>query len=250
MAKFKVGDKVEVISKKYYTAANIGDKGTVVQVVFPNGHDSGYAVQMDRKNPRYHSCNGLVPWGYGQILWGECLKLVEEKPTREFKLIITSSGDTTTAKLIHGKDISEEATVTRYNKDEYSEKAAVEAVTKKIFGEDEKKEELFNGKVVCLMDLTYIPKYTKGRVYEFVNGNCKDDSENVINFRYTLEEVEKSKWFLPAILYGASILIQLIFVGDLTQTSGLSAGDAIDSSGILQVISTLGMFFCTGLAMI
>ena len=199
MAKFKVGDKVEVISKKYYTAASIGDKGTVVQVDFPNGHDSGYAVQMDRKNPRYHNCNGLVPWGYGQILWGECLKLVEEKPTREFKLIITSSGDTTTAKLIHGKDVAKEATVTRYSKDEYSEKAAVEAVTKKIFGEDEKKEELFNGKVVCLMDLTYIPKYTKGRVYEFVNGNCKDDCGNVINFRYTLEEVEKSKWFLPIV---------------------------------------------------
>ena len=199
MAKFKVGDKVKVISKKYYTAASIGDKGTVVQVDFPNGHDSGYAVQMDRKNPRYHNCNGLVPWGYGQILWGECSKLVEEKPTREFKLIITSSGDTTTAKLIHGKDISKEATVTRYSKDEYSEKAAVEAVTKKIFGEDEKKEELFNGKVVCLMDLTYIPKYTKGRVYEFVNGNCKDDYGNVINFRYTLEEVEKSKWFLPIV---------------------------------------------------
>ena len=199
MAKFKVGDKVEVISKKYYTAASIGDKGTVVQVDFPNGHDSGYAVQMDRKNPRYHNCNGLVPWGYGQILWGECLKLVEEKPTREFKLIITSSGDTTTAKLIHGKDVAKEATVTRYSKDEYSEKAAVEAVTKKIFGEDEKKEELFNGKVVCLMDLTYIPKYTKGRVYEFVNGNCKDDYGNVINFRYTLEEVEESKWFLPIV---------------------------------------------------
>ena len=199
MAKFKVGDKVEVISKKYYTAASIGDKGTVVQVDFPNGHDSGYAVQMDRKNPRYHNCNGLVPWGYGQILWGECLKLIEEKPTREFKLIITSSGDTTTAKLIHGKDVAKEATVTRYSKDEYSEKAAVEAVTKKIFGEDEKKEELFNGKVVCLMDLTYIPKYTKGRVYEFVNGNCKDDYGNVINFRYTLEEVEESKWFLPIV---------------------------------------------------
>jgi hypothetical protein len=125
MAKFKVGDKVEVISTKYYTAASIGDKGTVVKVDFRVGDDSNYAVRMDRKNLRYHTCNGLVPWGYGQNLWGECLKLVEEKPTREFKLIITSSGDTTTAKLIHGKDVAKEATVTRYSKDEYSEKAAV-----------------------------------------------------------------------------------------------------------------------------
>lgn len=199
MAKFKVGDRVEVISTKHNTDVSIGDKGTVLREDFRVCDDSNYAVRMDRKNPRYHSCLGLVPWGYGQNFWDECLKLVEEKPTREFKLIITSPGDTTTAKLIHGKDVAKEATVTRYSKDEYSEKAAVEAVTKKIFGEDEKKEELFNGKVVCLMDLTYIPKYTKGRVYEFVNGNCKDDYGNVINFRYTLEEMEKSKWFLPIV---------------------------------------------------
>ena len=202
MAKFKVGDKVEVISKKYYTAASIGDKGTVVQVDFPNGHDSGYAVQMDRKNPRYHNCNGLVPWGYGQILWGECLKLVEEKPTREFKLIITSSGDTTTAKLIHGKDISKEATVTRYNKDEYSEKAAVEAVVKKIFGEDEKKtekkDELFNGAAVCLIDRD-CPKFTRGRTYTFVNGNCVSDRGNIVRLGHTKQSIEQSDYFLPIV---------------------------------------------------
>lgn len=199
MAKFKVGDRIELISN-IYSHACIGDKGKVVSANYNIVGDTCYGVQMDVKRPFYHSCHGKAVDGYGQYLWGSCLKLVEEKPTREFKLIITSKGDTTTAKLIHGeRTVVKEATVTRYSKDEYSEKAAVEAVTKKIFGEDEKKEELFNGKVVCLMDLTYIPKYTKGRVYEFVNGNCKDDYGNVINFRYTLEEVEKSKWFLPIV---------------------------------------------------
>lgn len=199
MAKFKVGDKVEVISKKYYTAASIGDKGTVVQVDFPNGHDSGYAVQMDRKNPRYHNCNGLVPWGYGQILWGECLKLIEEKPTREFKLIITSSGDTTTAKLIHGKDVAKEATVTRYSKDEYSEKAAVEAVTKKIFGEDEKENEAnkpYNGKAVWISDKNGV--FTKGKIYEFVDGCCKHDLGSTVG-GYTIENMKQLGCFLPIV---------------------------------------------------
>ena len=199
MAKFKVGDKVEVISKKYYTAASIGDKGTVVKVYFHHGDDSNYVVRMDRKNPRYHNCNGLVPWGYGQILWGECLKLVEETPTREFKLIITSSGDTTTAKLIHGKDVAKEATVTRYSKDEYSEKAAVEAVTKKIFGEGEKKNEAnkpYNGKAVWISDKNGV--YTKGKIYEFVDGRCKHDLGSTVG-GYTLENMKQLGCFLPIV---------------------------------------------------
>ena len=197
MAKFKVGDRVKIVRNDYLNC-EIGDTGTIM--AYNSG--AGYAVEFDIPRPTYHGCRGLTTPGLGQWALEENIELIEpikDKPTREFKLIITSSGDTTTAKLIHGKDVAKEATVTRYSKDEYSEKAAVEAVTKKIFGEDEKKEELFNGKVVCLMDLTYIPKYTKGRVYEFVNGNCKDDYGNVINFRYTLEEVEKSKWFLPIV---------------------------------------------------
>lgn len=204
MAKFKVGDKVEVISTKYYTAASIGDKGTVVKVDFHNGDHSNYAVRMDRKNLRYHTCNGLVPWGYGQNLWGECLKLclklVEDKPTREFKLIITSSGDTTTAKLIHGeRTVVKEATVTRYSKDEYSEKAAVEAVVKKIFGEDEKKNEAnkpYTGKAVWICDNESV--YTKGKIYEFVDGKCKDDLGFTV-VGYTLEKMKRLGCFLPIV---------------------------------------------------
>lgn len=202
MAKFKVGDRVEVISTKHNTDVSIGDKGTVLREDFRVCDDSNYAVRMDRKNPRYHSCLGLVPWGYGQNFWDECLKLVEEKPTREFKLIITSSGDTTTAKLIHGKDVTKEATVTRYSKDEYSEKAAVEAVGKKIFSEDEKKtekkDELFNGVAVCLIDRD-CPKFTRGRTYTFVNGNCWNDKGNVMAYGYTKKEIANSIWFLPIV---------------------------------------------------
>lgn len=199
MAKFKVGDRVEVISTKYYTAASIGDKGTVVKEYFHNGDNSNYVVRMDRKNLRYHTCNGLVPRGHGQNLWGECLKRVKDKPTRKFKLIITSYGDTTTAKLIHGKDIAKEATVTRYSKDEYSEKAAVEAVTKKIFGEDEKKEEAnkpYNGKAVWISDKNGV--FTKGKIYEFVDGRCKHDLGATVG-GYTIENMKQVGCFLPIV---------------------------------------------------
>lgn len=196
MAKFKVGDRVKLAVDRFPIP-----RGTT-GVIKCLGKDADnekleIAIELDRPMS-HHNCEGRTKYGCGWWVAETDIELIKTVEP-EFKLIITSSGDTTTAKLIHGKDVAKEATVTRYSKDEYSEKAAVEAVTKKIFGEDEKKEELFNGKVVCLMDLTYIPKYTKGRVYEFVNGNCKDDCGNVINFRYTLEEVGESKWFLPIV---------------------------------------------------
>lgn len=199
MAKFKVGDRIELISNIHFTHACIGDKGKVVSANYNIVGDSSYGVQMDIKRPFYHSCHGKAADGYGQYLWGSCLKLVEEKPTREFKLIITSSGDTTTAKLIHGKDINKEATVTRCNKDEYSEKAAVEAVTKKIFGEgeEEKNDNLFNGKAVLIsgehMD------FTKGKIYEFKNGNCVDDRGNIVKLGHTKQSIEQSDYLLPIV---------------------------------------------------
>ena len=199
MAKFKVGDRVEVISTKHNTDVSIGDKGTVLREDFRVCDDSNYAVRMDRKNPRYHSCLGLVPWGYGQNFWGECLKLIEDTPPREFKLIITSSGDTTTAKLIHGKDVTKEATVTRYSKDEYSEKAAVEAVVKKIFSEDEKENEAnkpYNGKAVWTSDNESV--YTKGKIYNFVDGRIKHDLGFTV-VGYTLANMKQFGCFLPIV---------------------------------------------------
>lgn len=205
MAKFKVGDRVEVISKEHNPDVSIGDKGTVLREDFRVCDDSNYAVQMDRKSPRYHSCLGLVPWGYGQNFWGECLKLIEdkptheEKPTREFKLIITSSGDTTTAKLIHGKDVAKEATVTRYSEDKYSEKAAVEAVVEKIFDEDEKKNEAnkpYTGKAVWISNNEGV--YTKGKIYEFVDGKVKHDLGFTVG-GYTIENMKQLDCFLPIV---------------------------------------------------
>lgn len=144
MAKFKVGDRIEVINPDG-TLCQKGDTGTIVSkerkyVRYDEQSDEWrYAVKTDREI--FHFSKGSIL--SENISFTDMndynMALIKETPTREFKLIITSSGDTTTAKLIHGKDIAKEATVTRYSKDEYSEKAAVEAVTKKIFGEDEEK---------------------------------------------------------------------------------------------------------------
>lgn len=207
MAEFKIGNRIEVINPEG-TLCQKGDTGTIVSkerkyVRYDEQSDEwGYAVKMDRE---------IFHFSKGSILSENVsftdmndynMALIKETPTREFKLIITSKGDTTTAKLIHGKDVAKEATVTRYSKDEYSEKAAVEAVVKKIFEEDEKKtekkDEMFNGVAVCLIDRD-CPQFTRGRIYTFVNGNCWNDKGNVMKYEYTKKEIANSIWFLPIV---------------------------------------------------
>lgn len=183
--KFKVGDRVKLVVDRF----TIPRGTTGVIKCFGKDADKekiDIAIELDRPIS-YHNCGGRTKYNCGCWVAERDIELIKTAEP-EFKLIITSSGDTTTAKLIHGKEVAKEATVTRYSKDEYSEKAAVEAVTKKIFGDDEKKtekkDELFNGVAVCLIDRD-CPKFTRGRTYTFVNGNCWNDKGNVMAYGYT-----------------------------------------------------------------
>lgn len=198
MAKFKVGDRVRVIDD-IGTRCKIGDTGTIMKYLHKGILGDCYAVQMDKREKYLHDCGGYVRNGYGQFLWDSNIKLIEEKPTREFKLIITSKGDTTTAKLIHGeRTVVKEATVTRYSKDEYSEKAAVEAVVKKIFAEVEKKEEkpkYFTGKAVWFKDTSRF--HTAGRIYVFEDGVYEDDIGLKHKWTCAKEELNTQSGFLP-----------------------------------------------------
>lgn len=59
------------------------------------------------------------------------LRHIVEK--REFKVVIESKDDTTTAKLLHGKEVVRRTSVKRYREDIYSEEAAAKAVVAKLF---------------------------------------------------------------------------------------------------------------------
>lgn len=206
MAKFKVGDRVKIVCNDYLTC-EIGDTGTI------RAYDSGagYAVEFDIPRYSYHGCRGLTKPGCGQWALEKNIELIkpteekpikptEEKPTREFKLIVTSKGDVTSAKLIHGKDVTKEATVTRYSEDEYSEKAAVEAVVKKIFAEVEKKEEkpkYFTGKAVWFKDTSRF--HTAGRIYVFEDGVYEDDIGLKHKWTCAKEELNTQSGFLPIV---------------------------------------------------
>lgn len=168
MSEFKIGDRVK------YVGLILELKGKVGTVVRPPDDYYDVGVVFDEYLPFCHSLGGRCAYGYGR--WCVCaeLELISE---HRFNVIITSVGDTTTAKLLHGKKVEKEVSVKRYYKDDYSEEAAVEAVCKKLFGEDkpEKKPEPkgINCKAVYIGDEGL--GFTRGKVYKFSDGKCVDD---------------------------------------------------------------------------
>lgn len=197
MAKFKVGDRVEIVVDSFTVPR--GTTG-VIKCFNKDAYkeEKDIAIELDRPIS-FHNCGGKTKYGRGWWVEERDIELIKTAEP-EFKLIVTSSGDTTTAKLIHGeRTVVKEATVTRYSEDEYSEKAAVEAVVKKIFGEDEKKNEAnkpYTGKAVWIADNESV--FTKGKIYEFVDGKFKHDLGFTVG-GYTRENMKRLGCFLPIV---------------------------------------------------
>lgn len=174
MAKYKIGDRVRVVNDES-TFAEEGECGTIISIERNGMFD--YAVRMDKACKVYHDCCGKTENHYGQWLSDKNIELISniasENAKREFKVIIASKGDTTTAKLMHGKEVAREAKVNRYYKDEYSEEAAIAAIMDKLFPlvlPKEQPKKYFTGRVVCIEDdalfsFTSDPAFLKGNVY-------------------------------------------------------------------------------------
>lgn len=191
--KYKIGDRVRYLG--CHLKVLRGEIG-VVKGFMP--HSNNIAIEVDHE-VSFHDCDGLTRFRRGWWVNPDNIELI--KPAEhEFKLIIVSKDDTTTAKLLHGKTIEKEATVTRYHEDEYSEKAAVEAVVKKLFGEEEKEEakpKYFTGKAVWIGESTRW--HAKGKIYVFKDGiHIYDDGTKSLT-SYAEDEMPQGSGFLPIV---------------------------------------------------
>lgn len=173
MSKFKIGDRVKYVGLILELKGKVG---TVVSVTNYTSY-SNWGVVFDEYLPFCHSLGGRCAYGYGRWCDDTDLELLSE---RRFNVIITSVGDTTTAKLLHGKKVEKEVSVKRYYRDVYSEEAAVEAVCKKLFGKDKPKEAAEPEGINC--KAVYIGEswsdFTRGKIYEFSDGRCISDFED------------------------------------------------------------------------
>lgn len=174
---FKKGDRVKLLQNVDY--AKKGMIGTCM--VDYSEDESGYKfipVEFDDKFEGGHGCAGLTNPDRGHYIDPNVLKKIE--PSHAFTLVITSKGDHTDAKLIHGKHTDKWVWVDRYKEDEYSEVAAIHAVIDKMFPAGapvpaEEKPKRFTGKAVFNGADRY---FTQGNVYTFEDGSTMDDDSD------------------------------------------------------------------------
>lgn len=198
MEKFKIGDRVRNIGYML-NGLEIGDTGTIAGVCH-SGDWIDYAVRIDKYCSMFHNCGGKTEMFRGLYLSESSLELINDKPSEpEFKVIITSKGDATTAKLMHGKEVEREAKVTRYHKDKYNEQAAIEAVVKKLFGEEQEKENpvtYYNGRVICIRDnsnknMILLQCFAKGKIYVITNGRMINEFGHLVNDITSVKQLNK-----------------------------------------------------------
>ena len=174
---FKKGDRVKLLQNVDYAK-----KGMIGMCMVDYSEDEfGYKfipVEFDDKFEGGHDCAGLTNPDRGHYIDPNVLKKIE--PSHAFTLVITSKGDHTDAKLIHGKHTDKWVWVDRYKEDEYSEVAAIHAVIDKMFPAGapvpaEEKPKRFTGKAVFNGSDRY---FTQGNVYTFEDGSTMDDDSD------------------------------------------------------------------------
>lgn len=174
---FKKGDRVKLLQNVDYAK-----KGMIGTCMVDYSEDEfGYKfipVEFDDKFEGGHGCAGLTNPDRGHYIDPNVLKKIE--PSHAFTLVITSKGDHTDAKLIHGKHTDKWVWVDRYKEDEYSEVAAIHAVIDKMFPAGapvpvEEKPKRFTGKAVFNGADRY---FTQGNVYTFEDGSTMDDDSD------------------------------------------------------------------------
>lgn len=193
MTKFKVGDTVKVVSG--LGIGNVFPVGTVGKVV-----EANVAAMVK-------SSTSIGDFGRVSQYVSDCdLELVSDSKARPdkplWKIVISSTGDETTARFYEDIKCPMIATVRRYHKDKYDIFTAADEAVKKLFGKQGKtigqtepeKSKGYTGKAMCFTDLNFQP-FTKGKIYDFVDGNVVDDDgvkrPSPLNDEWPAEEKER-----------------------------------------------------------
>ena len=176
--KYKVGDKVRIVSEWgkgcHENADGKMDKwlGKVMTIISVDCDRECYKMREDKSE---HN-------GYGWYWFENCVAGL----ACENKIVITSDGEKTLARLYDGNKVIKTATAKCAPDDEFDFETGATIAFDRLFEKHEKEEpKHFNGNVVCVNGQS--TGFTVGKIYEFVDGQCFDDQETLrpIHFKCT-----------------------------------------------------------------
>lgn len=174
--KFKIGDRVRVIAD-IGTFVDVAGKTGTVRVITIKNDIPIIGVEFD-ENVKGHTL-GLGE-EYCKSMHGlNCLEKHLEPITADEKIVITSDGKTTTAKLYEGKKLVKSAEAVCSPDDKFDfERGAGIAINRLLEWDfvPVEEEPYYNGKVVCISNGCYETAFTVGKIYEITEGELKAES--------------------------------------------------------------------------
>lgn len=161
--KYKVGDRVRIkteLTSKSLTGIFLNPKmrkweGKVMTI--ESVSDDAYRMLEDIGE----LCTGMG-WDWSAE-WIEGL-------ADDFKIVITTEGNTVLARLYEGKKVLEETKATCSKDDKFVFGTGAQLAFDRLMGNEPKKEEWFTGKMVRVQDLTWAGYLNKGKVYYYKDG--------------------------------------------------------------------------------
>lgn len=160
--KYKVGDKVRIVSEWgkgcYQNKKGKMDKWLGKVMTVKSAGETWYRMVEDAEDNV----------GYGWYWTENCIAGL----ACENKIVITSNGAETLARLYDGNKVIKTATAKCSPGDKFSFETGAKIAFERLLDYAEKEPKYFNGKAVCVEGY---PGFTVGRIYEFVDGQCVDD---------------------------------------------------------------------------
>lgn len=185
--KYKVGDKVRIVSK-WGKGCHPNPEGRMDKwlgkVMTIRTAEGCYKMQEDKAENH----------GVGWCWTGNCIAgLACEK-----KIVITSNGDKTLARLYDGKKVVKTATAKCSPDDKFDFETGAKYAFGRLFGNEEKEEEpkYFSGKAVCVKPYY---RFTVGKIYEFYGGQCFDDDGILRFIDNRLRDFSLHNMFIPVV---------------------------------------------------
>lgn len=167
---FKVGDRVRIV-KNVSHCAEIGATGVIC---YCDGKDGIYdcGVRFDKANPRFHSCGDKCEKDRGQYVMAYEIEKIA--PFTE-KIVITSDGKTTLARLYENGEVTKTAEAKCSPSDKFDFAVGAKLAFERLNEKTEPKK-FFSGKAVCVEIKASKFAYTVGKIYEFKDGKITLDN--------------------------------------------------------------------------